>query len=245
MRVRDFIILLIFTFTTALHSCVTDVEDPTPPPAPDWNYPSEAGAIPPEGVRAVEGEDGIRLEWQPFSDNDINEVRIFRADSAAVDFDRIGVVTEQNNLLENFYEDFSAPLDTIVYYYLRAMDKSDNRSKISETLRFNLLQKPNLSEFEEPPPATPKFTWFIEPPGSNTLFYQIELTDASKNTVQISHLIQRTGYGWREQEEWSFSDSLTPGAQYFWRVYAFGLLDSLNRPHAMSISNWRGFEVRE
>lgn len=245
MRVRDFIILLIFTFTTALHSCVTDVEDPTPPPAPDWNYPSEAGAIPPEGVRAVEGEDGIRLEWQPFSDNDINEVRIFRADSAAVDFDRIGVVTEQNNLLENFYEDFSAPLDTIVYYYLRAMDKSDNRSKISDTLRFNLLQKPNLSEFEEPPPATTTFSWNISPPESNAGLYSVEISDESKNLIQTSPLIQRTIYAPQASETWTVTDSLTPGHQYFWRVYAFGLLDSLNRPHAMSISNWRGFEVRE
>jgi len=242
------IIQTVFSFSILaflIYACVTDVEDPTPPPAPEWVYPSEVGTIPPEGVRAVAGEDGIHLEWQPFSDNDIAEVRIYRADSAAVDFECIGNVREQYANIENFYEDFSVPLDTVVYYYLRVVDKSDNRSKASDTLQFTLLQKSNLDDFEEPPPSNTSFSWNINPPESSAGLYCIDVADASKNSIQTSPLIQRTGYAPQAFEGWTVTEPLTPGNQYFWRVYAFGLLDEQNRPHAMSISGWRGFEVAE
>ena len=222
------------------------MEDPTPPPTPEWIAPSEVGTIPPNGVRAVAGEDAIHLEWQPLIDNDIAEVRIFRADSAAVDFERIANVDISQNPSRNFYDDFNVPVDTTVFYYLRAVDKSDNPSEFPDTLMiFHLLRQSSLSEFEDPPPPVTTFSWYIEPPESNAGLYSVEIADAGENTVQISPLIQRTGYARQAPEHWTVTDSLHPGQQYSWRVYAYGLLDSLNRPHAMSISGWRVFEIAE
>ncbi|MCF7805706.1 MAG: hypothetical protein K9N46_15975 [Candidatus Marinimicrobia bacterium] len=228
-----------------LAACVTDIEDPEPPEPPEWVYPAVLGEFPREGVRPVAGEDALLLEWQPSQEADIAGYQIYRADSSLDVFEIVGTVEEKQGNLATEFQDTTVPIDTLVYYYLRAIDDSDNKSDPSDTLKFVLLQKSGLSQFKEPPDQKPVLEWNISPPESNAGFYLVELADDSKNTLTVSPVIPRTSYARQAMDSWTVPDSLEPGAQYFWRVYASGLLDEEDRPHAMSLSGWRTFTVRE
>jgi len=227
-----------------LAACVTDIEDPAPPSAPSFVLPDAMRDFPKSGTRVKPGVNSLVLVANSASDNDVSDIRVFRSRQMTDNFRSVGSVIMGSPSITKSFEDESVAPDTSYYYFLKAVDFGRNESPPSDTLRFMVLQPTQLQQFEEPVSPHPNFQWTIDPPESAAGFFILEIADHNQNPIYHSELLSRISYGgtelWTLQE-----DTLHTGQQYFWRVHAFGLLDSQDRPHAMSLSQWSSFEVRE
>jgi len=227
-----------------LTACVTDIEDPVPPSAPSFVLPDAMQDFPKSGTRVKPGVNSLVLVASSAGDNDVFRIRFFRSSQISGNFRSVGSVTIGNSSIINSVEDESVAPDTSYYYYLKAVDLGRNESPASDTVRFMVLQNAQLRQFEDSVSTHPTFEWTIDPPESAAGFFILEIADHNQNPIYRSDLLSRLSYGgtelWTLQE-----DTLHTGQQYFWRVYAFGLLDFQDRPHAMSLSQWSSFSVRE
>lgn len=234
------LVVLVFSLT----SCVTDIEDPVPPSAPSFVLPDAVQNFPKSGTRVKPGINSLVLVVHSPGETDISSIGIWRSLQKFDHYERIGSVSIGSSDKTNSFEDTSVSPDTSNYYYLKAIDYGQNESSSSDTLRFLVLQPAQLQQFDEPVSLNPAFQWTIDPPESAAGFFILEIADHNQNPIYRSELLSRLSYGgtefWTLQE-----DTLQNGQQYFWRIYAFGLLDYQDRPHAMSLSQWSSFTVRE
>lgn len=238
----EFILILGLLLCIQSTACVTDIEDPEPPHAPKWILPDRLKNFPKEGIRPAEGSDILHLAWQPPVDGDIESYSILRSDLKAGKYVEIAAITLTDGQEDFSYNDETVTADSAYYYYSVARDYAGNESPASDTIRIGLLQSPKLREFGAPVSPTPNFRWEIVPPESTAGFFTVEIADQKRNILFRSSVLARTSYG--GTETWTATiDSLETGNRYYWRVYAFGLVDDTNRPHALSLSEWVGFEV--
>jgi hypothetical protein len=133
-------IIFIFHFSLFILNCGLDVEDSTPPSAPQWvgkSYPEE---WPERGIDAHESG-GIFLEWlsNP-SDENVQSYLIFRteyfdAQDSLGDYLLLSRL-ETKNVQITEYIDLTSRPNICYYYVLVAEDATENQSTPSDTLSY-------------------------------------------------------------------------------------------------------------
>lgn len=96
------------------------------------------------GIDAVPENDWIKIQWETFTDDDIDYLQIYRfnlQENEAIKIDSVAYSTQ------NYYFDQFANYDPSInkkwFYYIKVYDTSGNFS-ISDTTCYKLLQKPEL-----------------------------------------------------------------------------------------------------
>jgi hypothetical protein len=219
--------ILLLLIWGLLTQCGLDIEDPTPPSPPKWIQKSLPEEWPERGIDAHESE-GIYLEWEPNSEENIAAYLIYRAEyfegnDSLGDYDLLArFQLESIPGLE--FIDTSGKTRKRYYYKLKAEDTANNRSAYSDSISYSLL--PQIS-----------INWMI-PNGILTSLdtdrsldwhypYSIEMENyclsiLNQNNDFIFRAIINPGSyvsGW---ESWLLPDSVTlhPGQIYKWRIDA-------------------------
>jgi hypothetical protein len=135
--------LLTITFSIFIfQSCGLDVEDPTPPTAPQWVPKTLPEEWPERGIDAHESG-GVYLEWEQNSEEDILAYRIYRAiwfdinDSLGT-YDLLAYL-EIDALQKLEYVDASVQTGVRFYYKIRCEDDSNNLSAFSDSVYYTLI----------------------------------------------------------------------------------------------------------
>lgn len=109
-------------------SCPEGVDPEFDPPGAVKIIPYSGDSAPVEkGLRSSVGNESVIIEWEKLTSGEtpIREYRIYRSLGLDSPFTQIGAVFENENPL---FQDESIGLDTMYYYYIRAVD---TRGKIS------------------------------------------------------------------------------------------------------------------
>ncbi len=137
-RLSTFGLLIIFLLLTI--QCGLDVEDSTPPSAPQWvekSYPEE---WPERGIDAHESG-GIFLEWEPNPIEEnvtsylIHRAEYFEMEDSLGDFEILSTLMPESPSASE-YIDRSTTVNTRYHYLLNAEDASENQSTPSDTLSY-------------------------------------------------------------------------------------------------------------
>jgi hypothetical protein len=140
--------LLIISFSLIIINCGLDIEDPTPPPAPEWVHKSLPEEWPESGIDAHESG-GIFLEWSTSRAQDIATYIIYRAEFLDVN-DSLSDYIELLRIVAgntSGYSHIDATVSTLIKYYykLRVEDSSGNLSSFSDSIGFSLLPQISLA----------------------------------------------------------------------------------------------------
>jgi len=208
-----------------LHSCGFDIEDPTPPPSPQWKQKSLPEAWPETGIDAHE-TGGIYLEWEAnLLDYEIKKYHLYRAD-----FNEITELTANYELLItldveslglNEFIDRSVDENAIYSYKICSEDASNNVSSFSDSVHYILLQSisisamaPNGNIFEGVVDIEFQWEYNHDIPMEN---YTITILDGQGNLFTRSEFSPGNYIG--EVEHWRVQDSIqfVPDV-YSWRI---------------------------
>ncbi len=228
--------------------CGKDIEDPVPPSTPVWVEKTAPESPVESGIDADPLGDYIVLQWHKNPDNDISGYELYRTSvSSDSGFDHIADIDVfTSSGVDTFYIDDSVRLETNYFYYLRAFDIAGNKSPRSDTIRYQIIEKVDLTEplgnIQE---LKPIFKWY----DFSTVSYEyvIKIINIkTKEVIWISRL-SRPNYGDLTQSvRYNFDNqaiqaSLNSGSSYQWRVDAIALVDRNNVDLAGSESFWGYF----
>lgn len=151
-RMRWYGLLLIFHFSFfSVQSCGLDVEDPTPPPPPEWVQKSLPEEWPERGIDAHESG-GICLEWRAATDDYIAAYLIYRAEyynetDSLGEFDLISRI-EKTLSEDGRYVDANVLARTEYFYKMRVEDSSGNMSGFSDSSGYTLFPSIDINTME-------------------------------------------------------------------------------------------------
>jgi len=250
----EIVLLLIFVSVFIFGSCGESLEDPNPPSRPHWVEKSAPEDSIEHGIDADPIDDCIFLEWHPNSDDDISAYQIYRAENKASAKFTLLVKVDAFSTFggDTIYIDDSVELNKIYYYYLLAVDQAGNKSEPSDTIRYGLIQKPDLYypliEISEKDPQFNQFEWH----DFTSLSYQyiIRVEKIFPSEVIWIYRFNRRNYA-DSFQSMLFDDNktasereLTAGTSYRWRVDAIYLVDPSDIDISGSESPWGYFSIQ-
>jgi hypothetical protein len=233
-----------------LMQCGKSIEDPNPPSRPVWVEKSGLLAISETGIRPYAEGDGILLEWHPNLEDDLAGYKLYRArDDIKNKFQKIADInTFTVGGADTFYIDDLIKFNTDYFYCLKAYDLADNLSPPSDTVRYRLISKVDLTL----PNGTvsgsqPTFEWQDFSVATFQYVIRVE-TFLSRELIWISRFerpnytdfLQRITYN---NDGTATIPTLEPGTYYQWCVKAISLIDNYNLDIGGSLSNWAYFSI--
>jgi len=254
LRCNRKIIVLLFAFIPALlfDSCGESLEDPTPPARPQWVEKSAPEDSVEHGIDADPIDDYIYLEWHPNSDEDISAYKIYRAEGkSSAKFTLLTKVDAFSTFGgDTIYIDDSVELNKIYHYYLLAVDQAGNKSEPSDTIRYGLIQKPDLNyplilNISE---TRPEFEWHDFTSFSYQYIIRVEKIFPSE--VIWIYRFNKTNYADTFQSmvfdinNTASEYELTAGTYYRWRVDAISEVDPFEIDVSGSESQWGYFSIQ-
>ena len=172
------------------------------------------------GMDAVTDDNWMKITWEPLIDTDVRTVRVYRyqngMDTEPTLIDSVDSDITQYIDKYNIASDAPA-LNTDWYYYLQVVDNSGN-STFSDTVHYQLLDKPIL----ESPTANQQIT------SSNNLVFRWDYpTQCEKFRVMLFNISNQII--WYKDEHpvtandfyLNYTGGALPIGQYYWRVDAF------------------------
>jgi hypothetical protein len=216
-----------FIFLIYFQACGSDIEDPTPPPPPQWVQKSLPEEWPERGIDAHESS-GIYLEWNSDLGEDIVAYNIYRATWNEFN-DTLGdyvLVTriETANTIDQTYVDGEVANRIRYYYKLNSESISGDISDFSDPLSYSLfpqirveMMTPNGQSIPLPPSR--QLTW--------NNFYLNETQDFSLTILNMNYeiitriVLQPRDY-FNGNESWKIPIEIifNSGEVYKWRIEA-------------------------
>ncbi|MCD6233919.1 MAG: hypothetical protein J7K63_02615 [Candidatus Marinimicrobia bacterium] len=260
MRAKLLKILLLGFLLFSVFGC-EDVEDPNPPQRPfmvpkslPWEYEES-------GIDADDKVAGIYLEWYRNPDPELEGYIIYRApdtsETGELDYvavDTVYTYSFNPALSDTEYVDTDIEFGTLYYYYIRALDVSENKSDPSDTVRYNLTPSPGNCEpnLSEKAPVKPEFSWKFPNDFQYSInYYYIRLENITTRQTVWFYGIPRFDYTGHGQSVTFNTDGkaaepvLSPNYTYRWKVDAIGRQDPAGFEIEGSESPWITFQVKE
>ena len=203
------------------------------------------------GIDAVPESDGIYLAWYSLDDRNISQYNIYRKKEDETFFDRIKSVdleTASPGKDTTFVDDNSdigLDLNTYYYYYITATNTEGQESSPIDTLRYLLIEKPDLLRsdkdvYSSVMDSLPILFWsFVDIP--DLFILRIE---NNFDQLQYIHIFQITEYfndqtlDLNDREKVPGILDFPPGI-YKWRIDAIGP----DEDHSGAESNWKVFSI--
>jgi len=239
--------IALFILIIAIFSCQNSTNPDLPQPARvQWVPRSSDLAATERGIDAVPESNGISMQWFSLHDQNLKKYSVYRRKSQETYFKVIknidletvfpgqDTVYTDNDTLMQFYR--------YTYYYVTATNRDDLEGPPSDTIRYQLLEKPmtvqpNGQTFGEiplffwsfPPTATPdSFILRIELEYLNLLVYAAKFQsnyDSPDQTLDLHQtadppvFIPGNSYRWRIDS--IGPDSSSSGAESAWKIFYF------------------------
>ncbi|MCC7430088.1 hypothetical protein IT568_04515 [bacterium] len=262
------ILVLCFSFFTA---CGTDADKDTIPPQKPLIVDKSADTSGVEtGIDAVADGDWIRVEWFQNQEEDVKGYTVYRSKKSGGFTQLTNISAEEienidsliinkglpNQEIKNivFFND-SLTIDTtetletgVIYkYYVRAFDKTGNVSASSDTISYQLEEKPvGVSPLGSYDNTQPVFRWFWNPNYFSS--YVLKITDEFGNYIWIFEEVPGT-FGQEYLVEFNKDgkakiNELETGKRYIWRVDGVGVVNLKNgKVFSGAESNWKRFTI--
>ena len=207
-------------------------------------------AIVERGIDAVPDKDGILLEWFKSNDNSIRYIDIYRQKDGETYFRKIRTIDLETASAgkDVSYLDDSDDIGINIYneYYLRALNSDGVEGQPSDTVQYNLLQKPILSRPNgETVIGLPVFYWDFPDviPDSYILRIQEEFTNrvVFVREFQVKDYFHDQSLNLSEVEN---PPQFVSGFTYRWRIDSVGAgidPDDRDKNYSGSESRWFSF----
>jgi len=245
MRVSIFILiflLLTLSFWNCGDTTTTDEDQETGPPAVPKIHPHNPDIPDDEwGPDALTDTDGIYIEWDANTEEDLAGYKIYRSINADDGYKLIDTLSKA----EVFYEDNDVSVGSRYYYRILAYDEDGNESRMSERASYMLLPKPALikpSNQSEINTTSPAFTWLGVSEAQSYVVHVYVNTEDKEVSWQVV---------WKSSEKFPFetlamsyneddkaAQPLEDGKRYRCRV------DAIGGEGVGSESTWRYFTVK-
>jgi hypothetical protein len=200
------------------------------------------------GIDAVPESDGIYLAWYSLRDNNINQYNIYRKKESGTFFQRIKTIdleTASSGKDTTFIDDNAEAgldLNTYYYYYITAVNTEGQESSAIDTLRYMLINKPELDRpdgesYNPEIDGLPILFWnFVEIP--NLYILRIENSFDQVHYIDIFQSDYDNNYQTLELSTISDLPAFIPGV-YKWRVDSIGP----DEDNSGAESNWKVFII--
>lgn len=238
-----------------------DVEDPNPPDRP-WLVPkSLPWEYEEQGIDADDKVAGIRLEWYRNPDPELEGYIVCRAlDTSETDelkfyaVDTVFAYSLNPTLSDTEYVDTDITFGTQYYYFIRALDISENKSAPSDTVCYILAPspgdcRPNLAEKAS---VKPEFSWKFSNDFQYSInYYYIRLENITTRQIVWFYGVPRFDYTGQGQsvnynaDNKAAEPALSPDYTYRWKVDAVGRQDPAGFEIEGSESPWITFQVKD
>jgi hypothetical protein len=256
------ILLLMFVLMTLFFSWgCEDIENPTMPGRPvmvpkslPWEYKEK-------GIDADDKVTGIFVEWYRNPEPEMEGYIVYRAadtsESRELTFVRADTVFAyplNPTLSDTEYVDTDVTFGTMYYYYIRALDISENKSIPSDTVRYTLTPRPGecLPDMSEQAQVKPEFSWKYSNDfqyGINYYYIRVEnLTTRESVWFYGVPRLDYTGQGQIVKYDIdgnATEPALSSAYTYRWKVDAIGRQDSEGYEIEGSESRWITFQVED
>lgn len=238
-----------------------DVEDPNPPQRPvmvpkslPWEYVER-------GIDADDKVTGIFVEWYRNPEPGMDGYIVFRAadtsDTGKLNYVRKDTVYSyplNPTLSDTEYVDSDVVFGTMYYYFIRALDISENKSVPSDTVRYTLTPRPGdcLPDLSERGDKIPVFSWKYSNDfqfGIN--YYYIRVENLTSRNVIWFYGVPRLDYTGQGQTvkynvDGKASEAvLSSQNTYRWKIDAVGRQDPDGFEIEGSESRWITFQVKD
>ncbi|MDD5582182.1 MAG: hypothetical protein PHS99_03075 [Candidatus Marinimicrobia bacterium] len=238
-----------------------DVEDPNPPHRPYFVPKSLPWEYDERGIDADDKVQGICLEWHRNADPELEGYIIYRAPDTSetgelkfFPIDTVFTFALNPVISDTMYVDTDITLGTMYYYYLRALDVSENKSEPSDTVRYALAPppsdcRPTLSQKAQ---LIPEFSWKFSNDFQYSInYYYIRLENITTRQVVWFYGVERKDYtGGGQSVNFNADNTATEPVlsgedTYRWKVDAIGRQDPAGFEIEGSESPWITFQVEE
>ena len=248
MRVPVAILILLITLSSwNCDETPTIDEDPEfGPPAVPKIHTHNPDILDDEwGADALTDTDGIYIEWDANTEEDLAGYKVYRSTKAAEAYKLIDTLSKA----EIFYEDRSVRIGAKYYYRITAYDEDDNESRMSEIVWYTLLTKPTLIK----PPSeavvvtlNPTFNWiglggdasYRLRVSVNTEELNADEEDAWQEIWVSEEILSFDVFNIPYNSDGQATEPLEDGRTYRWRV------DAIGGVAVGSESRWRFFTVK-
>jgi len=170
------------------------------------------------GIDALPEGDWIRIQWEHPLDNDLDYAQIFRFSLQDFIITKIDSISFPHQ--DEYIDKYGSLIGKDWFYFIKMFDTSGNFS-VSDTVCYNLLNKPILLEppdNNEPMPLDSLyFKWWDDP---NVINFRLLLFDADYNIIWQYEPTGQPNAGSAYEIEYD-GPSIQP-QQILWRVDAFG-----------------------
>ena len=215
--------------------------------------PQSAPSAPVEtGISQDPESGGIFLQW--YGASGIAGFKVFRSDSVTelgvpVDFSLISTVSANSGLGDTSMTDNSVTTGVEYWYYLRQYANDGTVGSPSDTIHYQLLHRPALSNPKANSVVTSgnvRFVWNDQANGGTTVIRVLDIGTVppvyvwiSKDTTFFGGTVTSANYDFDS----SATSPLTSGHSYQWRVDRF-IFDSLGAVVSGSKSAWSSFSIQ-
>ncbi len=226
--------IFIFIFTAFFWRCSDDVNKTPPPAKVRLVEKSGEGSVAEHGIDAVPESDGIMLEWYLNSERTLAGYAIYRSELDSANYRQIAKVRGDYQQIDTSFTDSTVALNQVYYYFIRAFDKEDQYSESSDTVFYQLVEKPVLLKPTQNAAtvARPRFQWN----NMATDSFYIRIRNVNSNETKVIGRTIKYGY----PEDWALQefgvDSLKSGS-YQWRI------DAVGGANTGAESHWAFFRV--
>jgi len=255
-------------FIFIINGCQDVKEDPDPPGKPNWVVKELPENFIEKGIDVDNtGESRIVLMWYKNAEEDIAGYELFRADTSKLNKYKKITYLDIFHVLgsDTAYYDDSISNYVDYYYFLRAIDNSDNRSIPSDTITYRLIRSPDcIGPVDNLVGQNFTFEWMDRASNyefSTEYVLRLDWVDSSK-TVWTARFTN-VWYGYENEEPIPFDffhcsengpenliscnsqiTTLTPGI-YRWKVKAISEVNNTNNiDEASGESEWAYFEIQ-
>ncbi|MCL4540509.1 MAG: hypothetical protein M1378_13075 [Bacteroidetes bacterium] len=248
----DYLKILVCCLALTLTGCLSKGSPIVPVVTPSFVPQSSPDALVQTGIRQDPSTGGIFLQW--YSVPSVAGYKIYRADTAnsagiPIDFQLIRAISSANSLSDTSISDAGLiRIGVNYYYYLTAYSMDGTTSQPSDTVEYELINRPQL---HYPTSSTPVdgssafFAWYDATGGGFTVIRIEDISVAPQLTIWVSNSFQVfESYPTRTYNFDSTATSqLMSGHYYRWRVERFDI-DGTGRPYEGSTSPWSTFSVK-
>lgn len=211
------------------------------------HYASDDTLAVERGIDAVPESDGIYLAWYSLRDPNISQYNIYRKKESGTFFEHIKSIDLETATAgrDTTHIDDNVELNTYYYYFVTATNKDGQKSSAIDTLRYMLIDKPDLlrSDKEDYDPdvdGLPILFWhFVEIPD----LYILRIENIY-DQLHYVHIFQVTDYfhdqllDLNNEEKVPDLPDFPPGI-YKWRIDSIGP----DEDHSGAESNWKVFII--
>ncbi|GAB4336987.1 MAG: hypothetical protein Kow0037_19080 [Calditrichia bacterium] len=223
-----FSIISLTILCTLLAGCTKDNNEEEVPARVRIVPKAPEDALQEHGIDAVPETNGIFLEWYPNDELNLDGYAIYRSTFDDRGFKMIAKIPKEFGIADTFYVDEIDSLYTRFYYYVRAYNNNDKYGAESDTVDYELVDKPIL-QFPQGNLQSGQnltFVWdFIAGFIPNSFIFRLERRVGDDYIVlHTKEIPLRDDYA--PHQEWGISElqytnALSPGI-YRWRIDPIG-----------------------